>query len=126
MGKRPRLRGDQAAAALAIGPTLKLTSSIPTMAGIFLDAGKNWPAPSLSPGAVVFSKRTRKPNSVQAVPQLTFLEATRSSGFFLEKKPPFAVSKKARKLWSRPYAVIPLGAASPRALISDLPGGFGN
>src|SRR5208337_3525542 len=24
------------------------------------------------------------------------------------------------------YAVIPLGAASPRTLISDLPGGFGN
>jgi hypothetical protein len=30
----------------------------------------------------------------------------------------------AHKLWNRSYAVIPLGAASPRTLISDLPGGF--
>jgi hypothetical protein len=39
---------------------------------------------------------------------------------------PCTVVARAHPLWNRSCAVIPLGAASPRTLISDLPGGFGN
>jgi len=49
------------------------------------------------------------------VPSSRLVSAARSSSFGKRTRKPNSV-----------YAVIPLGAALPRTLISDLPGGFGN